>query len=91
MVRKLFQVLQYGEIILQKPEEETQGQTIVFTSISQIMEFVLTSKCVGVIFEWLRVYNMRASEACEPCEADVRGVRAMRGMRARHARHARQA
>ena len=52
MVRKLFQVLQYGEIILQKPEEETQGQTIVFTSISQIMEFVLTSKCVGVIFEW---------------------------------------
>ena len=29
----------------------------------------------------LRVYNMRASEACEPCEADVRGVRAMRGMR----------
>ena len=52
MVRKLFQVLQYGDTILQKPEEETQGQTIVFTSTSQIMEFVLTSKCVGVIFEW---------------------------------------
>ena len=52
MVRKRFQVLQYGEIILQKPEEETQDHTIVFTSISQIMEFVLTSKCVGVIFEW---------------------------------------
>ena len=52
MVRKLFQVLQYGEIILQKREEETQGQTIVFTSISQIMEFVLTSKCVSVISEW---------------------------------------
>ena len=47
MVRKLFQVLQYGETILQKPEEETQGQTTVFTSTSQIMEFVLTSKCVG--------------------------------------------
>ena len=52
MVRKLFQVLQYGETILQKPEEETQGQTIVFISTSQIMEFVLISKCVGVIFEW---------------------------------------
>ena len=50
-VRKLFQVLQYGEIILQKLEEETLGQTIVFTSISQIMEFVLTAKCVGVISE----------------------------------------
>ena len=50
--KRLFQVLQYGEIILQKLEEETQGQTIVFTSISQIMEFVLTSKCVGVISEW---------------------------------------
>ena len=52
MVRKLLQVLQYGETILQKPEEETQGQTIVFTLTSQIMEIVLTSRCVGVIFEW---------------------------------------
>ena len=52
MVRKLLQVLQYRETILQEPEEETQGQTIVFTLTSQIMEIILTSRCVGVIFEW---------------------------------------
>ena len=52
MARKLLQVLKYGETVLQKPGEGTQGQTIVFTSTSQIMEFVLTSKYVGVIFEW---------------------------------------
>ena len=31
------QVLQYGKTILQKPEEETQDQTIVITPTSQII------------------------------------------------------
>ena len=80
-------MLQYGEIILQKPEEETQGQTIVFTSISQIMEFVLTSKCVGVSGRFaygsfcirsvrLRIESIRLRLICQfAYESDVEALK----------------